>query len=93
MVARHGFGTDGRQIATIYVDPTNMTTAEQAAASGATEGAISMWNDATNPSVAPDQWNYKIQYNFERTNDPFRADFIVRKGSPLFGCASINMAV
>lgn len=92
-MARHGYGTDGRQIATVYVDYANMTNAEGAAASGAADGAISMWNEATNPSVAPDQSNYKIQYNFERTDDPAKADFIVKKGTALFGCSEINMAV
>src|SRR3989442_7001611 len=54
---------------------------------------MTMWNEATNPYVAPDQWNYKIQYNVERTNDPSRADFIVRRGNPILGCIGIDLGV
>lgn len=96
LVARHGYGEDGRQVATVYIDwstMSNFTDEAKQRVRDAVDGAMTGWNEATDTSVAPDQWNYQIQYNFKLTHDPAQADFIIRKGSALFGCIGIDLSV
>lgn len=96
MVARNGFGVDGRQIVNIYIDWStmpNFTESGRAAVVDAVEGGMAGWNDATNPAVPSDQWDHRIQYRFEGTSDPSKADFIVRKGSVVFGCIAVDTSV
>lgn len=95
-VARHGFGGSGRPWVNIYIDWSTMADLDDSAknaVASAVNGAINEWNDATNPAVGSDQWDHRIQYEFQRTHDPSKADFIVKKGNPLFDCISIDLSV
>jgi hypothetical protein len=96
IVARNGYGVDGRPIVNIYIDWStmpNFTDSGRAVVTTAVENGMAAWNDAMNPAVPADQWDHQIQYRFEPTFDPSKADFIVRKGSVVFGCIAIDTSV
>ncbi|HEX6045635.1 MAG TPA: hypothetical protein VFZ22_14175 [Pyrinomonadaceae bacterium] len=96
MVARHGYDGDGRQKLNVYIDWSSMPNFTQSGkdtVTAAVDGGIAQWNNATNPNVSSNAWDYKIQYGLERTTVSSQADFIVRRGSTLLDCISIDMSV
>ena len=90
LVDRHGPGTSGRQLAKVYIDNSSFTPTELGAINPAVSSAISGWNSAFNNRVTPTQ---RSQYEFQATTDPSLADFVVKKGTPLFNCIGIDMSV
>lgn len=92
-VERHGYGGSGRPIVYIYIDWStmqNFTQSGTTAIADAVNGAINGWNDATNPAVGSNAWDYQIPFEFEQTPDISKADIVVQNGQTPLNCIDMN---